>query len=314
MQKIDKIFLEVPVWLGDAVMATPAIVNLQKSYPKARFVIFGSFASVKIFENYPNVQTLLINDSKKAKNRYIALYRLAKRIGKVDIALSFRRSFSSKFMMFFVDAKKKFNYKRLNKNTTHLAQRYNEFINFYLNLNNKTGDLHLNFKAFKYPKPSLGLNPGAAYGAAKRWYPKEFARVAIALKDSYDIVIFGGPGEEDMAQDIENELIKHKVANYTNLAGKTSIKTLCEKLAGLSLLITNDSGPMHIAAAYKVPTYAIIGPTTYAETYPWNNPDGHIITKHLPCAPCAKRVCPLKHHECMKSIKAEDVLEKIKQD
>ncbi len=311
MQKIAKIFIEVPIWLGDAVMSTPAVLNIIKTYPDAKIILLGSFASSKIFENYKNIDTLLVNDTKKAKNRYFALYHLAKSIGKVDLAISFRRSISSKIMMFFIDAKQKFSYKRLTKKSIHQVLRYNDFINFYLKTSHEAGDLHLAFTPFKYAKPTLGINPGATYGSAKRWYAKEFAQIAIALHDRYDIVIFGGSGEMDIAKDIEDELIKNKIKNYQNLAGKTSIKELCEKIGGLSIFLTNDSGPMHIAAAFKVVTYTIFGPTSYKETDQWNNPNKHIISKNLPCSPCMKRSCPLKHHECMKSIKAEDVLKYI---
>ncbi len=62
---------------------------------------------------------------------------------------------------------------------------------------------------------------------------------------------------------------------------------------------------MHIAAAYKVKTIAIFGPTRFKETNQWNNPNENIISKNLDCAPCMKRVCPLKHHDCMKKITAE---------
>jgi heptosyltransferase-2 len=68
---------------------------------------------------------------------------------------------------------------------------------------------------------------------------------------------------------------------------------------------------MHIAAAYKVKTIAIFGPTKFTETNQWNNPNGEIVTKNLDCAPCMKRVCPLKHHNCMKNITAADVLNVI---
>ncbi|PSM51719.1 heptosyltransferase II [Campylobacter blaseri] len=314
MQEIKKIAIEIPNWLGDAIMATPAIENIIKTYPNSKIILIGSYVSLKAFEGYKNIEKTIINDTKKAKFRYIGLYKLAKSIGKVDLAISFRRSISSKIMMFFVKAYKKFNYKRLTKNTIHQAIRYNDFVNYALHLEHKTGDLSLKFIPFLYKKPTLGINPGATYGSAKRWYPKEFAQVATNLSKNYDIVIFGGPNEKEIAKDIEDELIKNGVLNYQNLAGKTTIKELCEKIAGLALFLTNDSGPMHIAAAYKVTTFAIFGPTNFKETNQWNNPNEHIITKNLSCSPCMKRVCPLKHHNCMKSIKASDVLKVIKEN
>ncbi|WP_323659521.1 glycosyltransferase family 9 protein [Aliarcobacter butzleri] len=308
---IKEIFIEIPSWLGDAIMATPAIENLIKTYPDAQITLLGSFVSTQAFQGYPNIKRVIVDDTKKSGNRYKNLISLAKSIGRVDLAISFRRSISSKFMMFFIKAKKKFNYRRLTKKEIHLCIRYNDFVNKVLNLKNEVGDLKLYFKPFNYGKPTLGINPGATYGSAKRWYPEEFAKIAIEMSKKYDIVIFGGPAETNIAKDIENELVSKGITNYQNLAGKTTIPELIEKIAGLDLFITNDSGPMHIAAAYKVKTIAIFGPTKFTETNQWNNPNGEIVTKNLDCAPCMKRVCPLKHHNCMKNITAADVLNVI---
>lgn len=292
-------------------MATPAIENLIKTYPDAQITLLGSFVSTQAFQGYPNIKRVIVDDTKKSGNRYKNLISLAKSIGRVDLAISFRRSISSKFMMFFIKAKKKFNYRRLTKKEIHLCIRYNDFVNKVLNLQNEVGDLKLYFKPFNYGKPTLGINPGATYGSAKRWYPEEFAKIAIEMSKKYDIVIFGGPAETNIAKDIENELVSNRITNYQNLAGKTTIPELIEKIAGLDLFVTNDSGPMHIAAAYKVKTIAIFGPTKFTETNQWNNPNGEIVTKNLDCAPCMKRVCPLKHHNCMKNITAADVLNVI---
>ncbi|MDN5102867.1 glycosyltransferase family 9 protein [Aliarcobacter butzleri] len=308
---IKEIFIEIPSWLGDAIMATPAIENLIKTYPDAQITLLGSFVSTQAFQGYPNIKRVIVDDTKKSGNRYKNLISLAKNIGRVDLAISFRRSISSKFMMFFIKAKKKFNYRRLTKKEIHLCIRYNDFVNKVLNLKNEVGDLRLYFKPFNYGKTTLGINPGATYGSAKRWYPEEFAKIAIEMSKKYDIVIFGGPAETNIAKDIENELVSKGITNYQNLAGKTTIPELIEKIAGLDLFITNDSGPMHIAAAYKVKTVAIFGPTKFTETNQWNNPNGEIVTKNLDCAPCMKRVCPLKHHNCMKNITAADVLNVI---
>ena len=292
-------------------MATPAIENLIKTYPDAQITLFVSLVSTQTFQGCPNIKRVIVDDTKKSGNRYKNLISLAKSIGRVDLAISFRRSISSKFMMFFIKAKKKFNYRRLTKKEIHLCIRYNDFVNKVLNLKNEVGDLKLYFKPFNYGKPTLGINPGATYGSAKRWYPEEFAKIAIEMSKKYDIVIFGGPAETNIAKDIENELVSKGITNYQNLAGKTTIPELIEKIAGLDLFITNDSGPMHIAAAYKVKTIAIFGPTKFTETNQWNNPNGEIVTKNLDCAPCMKRVCPLKHHNCMKNITAADVLNVI---
>ena len=157
----------------------------------------------------------------------------------------------------------------------------------------------------------MGINAGATYGSAKRWYPERFAKVAAHFSDRFDILIFGGPNEVEVANDIEKELQKLGVTNYTNIAGKTTIKELCEHIGGCSLFVTNDSGPMHIAAAYQVPTVAIFGPTRHFETSQWKNRKSIIVREDMECAPCMKRECPLKHHECMKRVTASRVIEAV---
>lgn len=307
-----RILIEVPVWLGDAIMASVAINNLFKKFPEARFTIFGSFVATEIYKGFPVVESVVVDCSKKASNRYINLMKTAKEIGKFDLAFSFRRSFSSKFLFFFVKADKKFKYARLTSKSTHQVKRYNDFIAHSLQCEFELTDLQIPYQAKKSEKPLLGLNPGATYGNAKRWYPSEFAKVAIALADKYDILIFGSPTETEIANDIKQILKQNGVTNFVNLAGKTSIKELCENIGSLSLFITNDSGPLHIAASYKIPTIAIFGPTIANETNGWNNPNEKIVSKKLHCQPCMKRICPLEHHECMKLITASDVIEVLK--
>lgn len=307
-----KLLIEVPTWLGDAIMTTPAIENIVKYFKGVEITIFGSYVSTELFKNHPNVKNIIVDNSKKSKNRYIELFKITRKIGTFDIAISFRSSFTTKLFFFFLNAKKKYIFKKTKKEI-HQVIKYNDFINKSLKINTQEKDLKIYFKPFSYSKATLGINPGATYGSAKRWYPEEFAKVAISLANRYDIVIFGGPNEVDIANDIENELIQNGVNNFQNLAGKTTIPELIEKIAGLDLFITNDSGPMHIAAAFKIKTICIFGPTKFSETNQWNNENGRIITKNLDCAPCMKRVCPLKHHNCMKEITAFDVLKVIEE-
>ncbi|MEA3498945.1 MAG: lipopolysaccharide heptosyltransferase II [Campylobacterota bacterium] len=318
-----KIFIEIPTWLGDAVMTTPAIENIVKTYPKCELTIFGSFVATKLFLEHPNVKTIIIDNSKKEGNRYINLYKLAKRVGDVDIAFSFRKNFTTKFLLWFISSTDKYIYHRLNSNlSTHQVIRYNDFINKSLQTSLEPNKLKIyqkeNTKDKESKKLLLGINPGATYGSAKRWYPMEFAKVAIELSKTYDIQIFGGPGETDIASDIEQELKKANISNYTNLAGKTSVEELIESISQLDLFITNDSGPMHLAAAFNIPTIAIFGPTRHIETHQWENDNEMLIRKDIDCAPCMKRVCPLKdeskYHACMKLITAQDVLNRLKQE
>jgi len=323
---MNRVLIEIPTWLGDAIMTTPAIENIVKQYPNVQITLFGSYVSIQALKNHPNVNKTVVDESRKSKSRLLALRKIAKSLGSFDLAISFRRTFTSKLFIFFVQANKKANYKRLQKGEVHQVIRYNDFVNYVLKADFQPGDLKLylesesqaHFGQISLSKdtkqtPILGINPGATYGSAKRWYPEEFAKVAIKLSNKYDIVIFGGVGETKMANDIEFKLKEANVVNYQNLAGKTTIAELIQKIAGLSLFITNDSGPMHIAAAFKVPTIAIFGPTKHKETHQWNNPNEKILRREMECAPCMKRVCPLEHHNCMRLIKAEDVLSLIVQ-
>lgn len=306
-----KILIEVPTWLGDCVMATPAIENIIKHYPDAKITIFGAYVSTAIFEDHPNVENIIVDESKRSKMRSLWLYNKVKKLGDFDVALSFRGSFASKLLIFFAKAKSKELYKRDKTIVRHQVERYSDFINSVFYFKSEPEDLKIYFEPCTYKIPTLGINPGASYGSAKRWYPEKFAEVAIKLSKHYDIVIFGGPAEEDIANDIEEALEKANISNYQNIAGKTSIKELCQKIGGLDLFITGDSGPMHVAGAYRTPTVAIFGPTKDKETNQWKNPKGVIVKREMDCAPCMKRTCPLKHHECMKLIEAEDVLEAV---
>ncbi|WP_200763498.1 lipopolysaccharide heptosyltransferase II [Nitrosophilus alvini] len=316
------LLIELPTWLGDTIMATPAIQNLIKTLNPGEITLVGSYVSTEALKNYPKVKRVFVDDTKKSKNRLFAAYKLAKEIGTHDIAVTFRSHFFSKLLLFLTGSKKRYQYnpsafKLLPSTSLHQVEKYNTFINKILNTNLPAGDLKLYFP--KIPpstfnlRPLLGINPGATYGSAKRWYPDRFAKTAAALSDKYNILIFGGPGEVKIAKDIENELLKLGVKNYKNLAGKTNIAKLISSIAALDLFITNDSGPMHIAAAYKVPTVAIFGPTDYTSTSQWKNPKSKVISLNLECAPCMKRVCPLKHHECMKGISAQMVIEAAKE-
>lgn len=314
---IKNILIEIPTWLGDAVMTTPAIQNIVNEYPKANLIVFGSFVSTKIFKYHPNVKKIIIDDSKSKGNRVVNLYKLAKSIDNIDIAFSFRRNITTKLFLFFVKSSKKYIYKRYTKEQKHQVIRYNDFINISLNINTIPKDLKIYLPSVvKKDKKLLGINAGATYGSAKRWYPKEFAKVSIELSNRYDIVIFGGKGEVDIAKDIEDELIQNNITNYKNLASKTSVEELISMVSSLDLFITNDSGPMHLAAAFKIPTISIFGPTKYIETSQWNNENSVIVKKDYSCMPCMKRKCHLigsEYHKCMKDITHIDVLDKIKE-
>ena len=311
-----KLFVELPTWMGDAVMVTPALERIVAVYPDVKITFFGSYVATQLFLAHSHVESVIVDESRQGKNRYFWLYRFAKEAGRFDAALSFRSSFASRFLFCFLKAGRKCVYRKAKGIVQHQVVRYSRFVERCFGWEAaEPGSLALYLAAENAKKPDrkqVGINPGASYGSAKRWYPQKFAQVAAALSKEYDIVIFGGPDEADIAADIEAGLKKAGVANYENLAGKTSVPELMQKIASLDLFITGDSGPMHVAAAFGVPTVALFGPTKDDETSQWKNDKGVIVKKEMVCAPCMKRTCPLGHHECMTRIDANDVLEAVK--
>ena len=304
-----RIFIELPTWLGDTVMVTPAIENLANYFNDSEITLIGSVAAIGILQNHPKVTKTYV-----LEKNYFNLYNTIKSFGEFDVFFSFRSSFRSKFMKFFISSKRKYQFDKNKFINTHQVEKYNNFVNDSLNINTFASKLilHTEKKNKDGKNKLLGINPGASFGSAKRWYPKEFADVASDLSSQYDIIIFGGPGEKDIANDIENYLIEKGVDNYQNLAAKTTIKELITQISYLDLFITSDSGPMHLAAAFQVPTVAIFGPTKDNETSQWMNEKSIIVKKNLECQPCMKRTCPLGHHNCMKQVKALDVLVAVK--
>jgi heptosyltransferase-2 len=302
-----KILIELPTWLGDCVMATPAIENIVNFYNDVEITFIGSFISIEALKNHPKAIKTFVLDKK-----YTSLYKISRDLGNFDAFFSFRSSIRSKFLKFLISAKKKYQFDKNKYQNRHQVEKYNDFVNDSLSIDSTAKKLQIyGYNIAKSKKKILGINPGASYGSAKRWYPQEFAKVARELSGEYDVIIFGGPGETDIAGDIEQALIDSGVTNYKNLAGNTTITELINKIASLDLFITGDSGPMHIAAAFQIPTVAIFGPTKDDETSQWMNEKSIIVKKNLDCQPCMKRTCPLQHHNCMNLIKAVDVLKAV---
>jgi heptosyltransferase-2 len=320
-----RILVILPNWLGDAIMATPAIELLAKYYPDAKFTFVGSYVSIEALKHHPRCERAVIDETKKASNRFLATFKLAKELGVFNLAITFRNQIHSSLLLRFTStvvclAKQSWHSMFLLSHTPkikankHLALQYAELAMIDVDeYKDDISNLKLYIPAKKFDKPTMGINAGATYGSAKRWYPERFAEVAAKFSDKFDIIIFGGPNEVEMANEIESNLKTWHVDNYKNLAGKTDIEELCSNIAGCSLFITNDSGPMHVAAAYQVPTVAIFGPTKYIETSQWMNEKSKIVRHEIDCSPCMKRECPLKHHECMTSITAKEVITAVEE-
>jgi len=298
-----KILIELPTWLGDCVMTTPSLSNLINSESDISISLIGSKVSVDCLKNFSKVDRSLY-----LTRDFLLDIKNIRSLGYFDCFISYRGSLRSKLLGFFVKAKKRVNYKKEKYITGHQVEKYNAFINNFFNLNKppkelvlfNTGKSSINTKLKK-----IGINPGAAYGSAKRWTKDGFIEVISVLAEKNKVLIFGSKNDQSLFSDFTN----HKDArNIENLTGKTNISDLINEIADLDLFITGDSGPMHIAAAFKVPSVSIFGPTKDLETSQWKNEKSIIIKENLDCQPCMKRECPLKHHNCMELIKPEEVI------
>lgn len=154
-------------------------------------------------------------------------------------------------------------------------------------------------------KTVVGVNPGAFYGSAKRWLSDRYAALLDKLIDERDavVVVFGAPNETAIAESIQAAMRRRPVV----LTGKTQLAELIAMIACCDLFITNDSGPMHLAAALRVPTLAIFGPTDAMATGPMSS-SAFVLNKSVECSPCLLRECPIDHR-CMTQISAEEVFQ-----
>ena len=160
--------------------------------------------------------------------------------------------------------------------------------------------------------PLLGLNPAAEYGPAKRWPEERFVETAVRIQRTRPCrwLVFGLKADLELATRICSAISEAAGANPAlhpvNLAGKTSLAELCAGLKLCRVLLTNDSGPMHVAAALGTPVVAIFGSTSPELTGPGLPGDSQhqLLSSRPPCAPCFLRACPIDFR-CMRDIGAE---------
>ena len=160
----------------------------------------------------------------------------------------------------------------------------------------------------------IGMNIGASYGYAKRWMPERFTELADMIYSeaeasnySVEVVLFGGNDDLNIEREIKGRM-KHKALS---IVGKATLKSLAAWIKRCHLFITNDSGPMHIAAAVGTPIVAIFGSTDPSETSPLCS-NYTIVRKSVDCSPCWKRKCPTDHR-CMELIEVSDVMDAVKE-
>jgi len=157
-------------------------------------------------------------------------------------------------------------------------------------------------------KPILAICPGAEFGDAKKWPENHYAKLADqAIERGMQVWIFGGPKDQDTSQNIRALINMSTLEFCIDLTGKTSLLDVIDLLSLCAMVVSNDSGLMHIAAAVGCHTTVIYGSTSPEFTPPLTN-KLEIVSLNLSCSPCFKRDCPLKHKACLVDLKPESLI------
>ena len=328
-------------WLGDAVMTMPAIRSLKLSHPDVRTTLLVKPWVSRLFEKDPNVDEIILYS--EAYQGLTGKFRLAREIRNHDfcMALLLQNAFDAAFIAFLAGIPSRIGYNRDGRRLlltravpfdSHAKDLHH--IEYYLDLVRKLGfsakterpwiylsleeRLGARDKVKSLRRPVVGINPGATFGSSKRWRPARFAEVAcrVITEMQGSAVIFGGPSETDIAEEIEREFSKRcgkpeLSDQFLMMAGKTDVRELMSLISECDLLVTNDSGPMHIGYAVRTPVVAIFGSTSPEHTGPVGVKD-IAIKKTLACSPCFERECVKHDLRCMEMISSEEVLDAVK--
>ena len=326
-QPLRRILVRGVNWIGDAVMTTPALAALRSHFPQAEIVMLANPLVSELFEFHPDVDRVMIYDKKGWHQGVRGLWRMSRELRgeRFDAAFLLQNAIEAALLALFAGVPRRAGYttdgRRLLLNypvPVTAADKQLHHTDYYLGLLTQLGieggdgRLHLACTEVEQQWAQstlqgdnvIAINPGAAYGSAKRWLPERFAEVGDGLAERYNarILLTGGPGEVEIGRDIAAAMQYRPL----NLIGKTSVREMMSLLAHSQLLVTNDSGPMHVAAAFSTPIVAIFGPTDHTTTCPAAE-NVRIVRKPVDCAPCLLRQCPTDHR-CMTAITAADVL------
>lgn len=323
----DKIIIRGVNWIGDAVMTMPAIRALRKAYPESEIGMIVKPSVAPLFERDPNINAIILYEDRF--KGILGRLKLTNKLRKEHYskAILMQNAFDAALITFLAGIPERVGYNRDGRGFLLTRpvpfdndDRRGHHIEYYLNLLRMSDikadysepwiylsiDERLTARNFlsSLKRPILGVNPGATYGSAKRWFPERFAEVAnwFVKETGGSVVIFGGSNEVDIAEEID----KHIPENKLFLAGKTSLRELVSLVSECDVFVTNDSGPMHITYAVGTPLVAIFGSTDPELTGPVGERD-KVIKTDLPCSPCFERTCKDSDMRCMYTVTAEDV-------
>lgn len=312
-----KIAFRSPNWLGDAVMATVVPPALRRAHPDATIEVVAPAAIADVFARHPGVDRVV----PFAPGREVDAYRR----GGYDRILLGPTSFGSAFRAFRAAPGRVLGVASSGRGLllatalpARACRRDRHQVRNYRELASLSGlpapedeprvfvDPSWRDEAERLwggtPGPRVALQPGATYGPAKRWGADRFAAVARTLAaDGVSVAVLGGPGDAEAVRAVASR------APIADLSGRTTVGVLAACLEAADVVVTNDTGPMHLAAAVGTPTVAIFGSTSPR----WTGPRGarhHILVHPVPCAPCFRRDCRIGYL-CLEGIPTARVVD-----
>ena len=336
--QIRRVVVRLPNWLGDVVMAVPAVRELRRVLPEAHLTVVARPGAADVFADADFVEEVLVYDRPGLATAWNQVREWRRR--KFDLALLFQNAFEAATISFLarVPARMGYGTDRRSALLTHPLpspawkdERHESF--YYLHIVGELERALYGSSAIENAEPRFDLIvsevrkqealellrehgarinaslavvcPGSINSRAKRWPAEHYGDLADRLADSgVDVVLIGSPGELDVSQ----EVCKHAQSQPIVLTGKTTVAEATAIISVAGVLITNDTGPAHIGAALHTPTLVVFGPTNPLTTYPLSS-NAEIIRRAPDCAPCMLRDCPIDHR-CMTAITPADVFER----
>jgi len=335
------ILVRVPNWIGDAVMCLPALMDLRECFPQADITILARPTIAELLREQCGIKGVMVYEHRTAHQGPFGLLRLSHVIRKraFDMAVLFQNAFEAGLLALISSIPARIGYATDGRGwllshavplppqqTLHHTRYYQQLVQTITqvpsqNRNPKlvltTNDQFAFQKRFVEVGSSsntlwVGINPGSVYGSAKRWLSERFAEVGDRLVEqiqkehpefsSVRCVLIGGKGEEALGMEIANQMCTQPIV----LSGKTTIQELMAVLTHCAVLVTNDTGPMHVAQALGVPVLAIFGSTDPETTRPVGE-ESCVIREQVRCSPCLLRSCPIDHR-CMTNISTDQVV------
>ena len=326
------IIVRMPNWIGDLVMATPVLIDLRRAFPKASITAMCRRPICALLEQEEAIDELFC--FAKPANGFLRREQrdlIGKlQTGKYDVGILLTNSLSSAWWFWQGNVKRRIGFRghfrswllsdSLAREEEHQVESYKRLLHPLGISKSKTAPRLtvseeevqaskqlLYQRGYREGKTLIGINPGAAYGSAKCWPMERFRALALELlKDGVYVVFFGDLSTAQLVKEICQGLPERVM----NLAGVTSLRELMCLIRDCDVLVTNDSGPMHIAAALGTPLVALFGSTDDRATGPYGQ-SAAVLNKRVECSPCFKRTCPIDFR-CMKGISVEEVLEKVR--